>query len=393
MLLNQAVILVGGKGTRISKFINHKPKALVKIGKKYFLDILLKNLSRYNFKKILLLCGYKSKIFIKKYHKKNIHGMSITCAAEDKPLGTGGSLINAKKLLDKFFLLVNGDTYCDFNIFDFSKKYSNKFILQILLTKNKKNKFLQIKLKKNIVIIDKDKKQAINKNQYANAGYYLVNRSILKFIKNRTCSLENDIFPLLSKNKKISGVTYIGLNKRFIDIGTPADLARVNIFFKNVFKKPALFLDRDGVLNKDIGYLHKKKDFIWKKGIIKFIREYNNKNFYVFIITNQSGIGRGFYTEKTVNKLHLWINDKLKKNGAYIDKFYYAPYFKDSKIKKYRKNFLLRKPNTGMVNLALKEWDIDLKKSLVVGDKITDIMLANRLKIRSRLIKFNDRIV
>ena len=116
------------------------------------------------------------------------------------------------------------------------KKYSKKFILQILLTKNKKNKFLQIKLKKNIVIIDKDKKQKITKNQYANAGYYLVNRNILKFIKNRTCSLENDIFPLLTKKKKISGVTYIGLNKRFIDIGTPADLARVNIFFKNVFK-------------------------------------------------------------------------------------------------------------------------------------------------------------
>ena len=140
MILNQAVILVGGKGTRISKFINHKPKALVKIGKKYFLDILLKNLSKYNFKKILLLCGYKSKIFLNKYHKKNIHGMNITCAVEDIPLGTGGSLINAKKFLDKFFLLVNGDTYCDFNIYDFTQSFSNKFIIQMLLTKNKKKK-------------------------------------------------------------------------------------------------------------------------------------------------------------------------------------------------------------------------------------------------------------
>jgi len=125
-------------------------------------------------------------------------------------------------------------------------------------------------------------------------------------------------------------------------------------YSKRTIDKSAVFLDRDDVINKDLGYVHKKNNFIWKKGIFKFIKELNDKNYYVFVVTNQSGIGRGYYTEKDLEKLNCWINNMLYKKGAHIDEFFHPPYFKHSLIKKFRKFLYLRKPNTGMIDLAKK---------------------------------------
>ena len=151
-------------------------------------------------------------------------------------------------------------------------------------------------------------------------------------------------------------------------------------------------MDRDGVINEDLGYVFKKENFIWKKNIFKAIKYINDNNFYVFVITNQSGIGRGFYNEHDLNTLHLWINKKLNTNGAYIDDFFYSPYFKRSKKYSSIKYFNLRKPRIGMINLAKKKWVIDLKKSWVIGDQITDIKTAKNAKLRSVLIQKKDDI-
>ena len=177
-----------------------------------------------------------------------------------------------------------------------------------------------------------------------------------------------------------------------MDIGTPEDFRKVKFFVKKILKKPALFLDRDGVINKDTGYVFEKKRFIWRKNISKFIKKYNDNNFYVFVITNQSGIGRGYYTENQVIELHNWINSQLYKCGAHIDRFYYAPFYKKSKILKYRKNKNLRKPNIGMVKLALKEWSINKKKSIIIGDKNTDLELAKKLNINGKIFNFEKKL-
>ena len=96
--------------------------------------------------------------------------------------------------------------------------------------------------------------------------------------------------------------------------------------------RPAIFLDRDGVINKDMGYIYKKKDFIWRKHIFKYIKKYNDKNYFVFIITNQSGVGRGYYTEKDLQKLHIWMLNRFRAKGCKIDRIYFSPYYKYSKI-------------------------------------------------------------
>jgi len=144
----------------------------------------------------------------------------------------------------------------------------------------------------------------------------------------------------------------------------------------------AAFLDRDGVLNHDTGYVHKIKDFKWKKNVFEAIRFLNTNKYLVIIISNQSGIGRGYYTEKSLKKLNMWIQKQLKKKKAYINKFYHAPYYKYSKLKKYRSGYLDRKPNTGMIKKAFKKWKIIKKKSFIIGDKDSDKKLAKNLNMK-----------
>lgn len=144
--------------------------------------------------------------------------------------------------------------------------------------------------------------------------------------------------------------------------------------------KPAAFLDRDGVINKDKGYLFKIQEFEWVEGSKQAIKFLNDKNFHVFVVSNQSGIARGYYSEKDVKKLHKYINLELRKIGAQIDDFFISPYHPEIK-KKFEKLSHLRKPNTGMLELASKNWQVDKKNSFLIGDKNSDIECAKNFGI------------
>jgi NDP-sugar pyrophosphorylase family protein len=197
MRIKQAVILVGGPGTRIQHLTKKKPKSLIKIHKTFFLDLIVKNLSRFSFTEVILLCGYKSHLFYRKYHNKKIYNIRITCVKEHSALGTAGAIKNASKYLHNFFLLCNGDTYADFNIIDFINVFKKKSYLQILLTKSKKNKFSKVIMSKSNYV-KKFNLSCNRKSELINAGYYIVNKKIIKFIpKKKEFSLEKDLIPIL----------------------------------------------------------------------------------------------------------------------------------------------------------------------------------------------------
>lgn len=157
-------------------------------------------------------------------------------------------------------------------------------------------------------------------------------------------------------------------------------------------KAKIAFLDRDGVINcsnLNNGYIGSLKYFKWVKGAIKAIKYLNKEKYKVVVVTNQSGVARGFFTIRDIQKIHAYIQKKLKENSAKIDAFYYCPFHKDGIIKKYKKKSLLRKPNIGMFRLAQKKWNIDKKSSFIVGDQKTDIEFAKRAKISGYL--FNQK--
>jgi D-glycero-D-manno-heptose 1,7-bisphosphate phosphatase len=150
--------------------------------------------------------------------------------------------------------------------------------------------------------------------------------------------------------------------------------------------RPAVFLDRDGVINKDKEYIHKIDDFEWVEGAKESIKYLNNIGYYVFVATNQSGIARGYYSERDVILLHEYINNELKKINAFIDEFFFSPYHPDN-TKEFLQLSHLRKPDTGMLDLAASKWPIDKSRSFLVGDKDTDIECAEKFSIRGHLFK------
>ena len=154
-------------------------------------------------------------------------------------------------------------------------------------------------------------------------------------------------------------------------------------------KNKALFLDRDGVINKNFGYVFSIKNFVWLKNVKRAIKYAYNKKYLIIVITNQSGVARGIYTENDVKKLHKEVNKELKKINCKIHDFFYCPYHPKYGNRKYRKNSYLRKPNPGMILKAVKKWNIDLSKSLMIGDKKTDSQAAKKSNLYFEFVRNN----
>ncbi|MBO6304769.1 MAG: HAD family hydrolase [Selenomonadaceae bacterium] len=136
----------------------------------------------------------------------------------------------------------------------------------------------------------------------------------------------------------------------------------------------AVFLDRDGTINEDMAYLYKPEDFRWIAGAKEAIKYARDKGYLVIIVTNQSGVARGYFTEDDVKALHNFINDELQKINTKIDAFYYCPHHPKSNIPKYKAECNCRKPKSGMILQAAKDFDIDLSASFIFGDKERDIL-------------------
>lgn len=146
--------------------------------------------------------------------------------------------------------------------------------------------------------------------------------------------------------------------------------------------KPAVFFDRDGVINHDTGYLYKPEDFSWVEGAVKSIKYFNDAGYLVVVITNQSGVARGYYSEADVENLHKWISEELSKQNTHIDAFYYCPHHTEGKEERYRVDCNCRKPEKGMIEQAVNEWPIDMEKSFLVGDKQSDMDCAQKAGIK-----------
>jgi D,D-heptose 1,7-bisphosphate phosphatase len=143
----------------------------------------------------------------------------------------------------------------------------------------------------------------------------------------------------------------------------------------------AAFFDRDGTINVEVNYLYKIEDFKFIDGVPELIKSFNDSGFKVIVITNQAGIARGFYTENDMHKLHKHINRELSKFGARIDAFYFCPHHPD-----FTGECKCRKPKAGMIEKAIKDFDIDVSKSILLGDKSWDIEAGAKCGIQSYYI-------
>ena len=168
---------------------------------------------------------------------------------------------------------------------------------------------------------------------------------------------------------------------------------------KTASLRPAVFLDRDGVLNEDSGYAYRPDQIKWIVGAMEAVRFLNEANYLVFVVTNQTGISRNLYTENDVKGLHRWMNAELAINGARIDDFRYSPFHPDYDDGRFRSIAHWRKPSAGMIFDLIKNWPIKKRGSFMIGDRSTDIEAAQAANIpgflfqEKNLLKFLKKVI
>lgn len=242
------------------------------------------------------------------------------------------------------------------------------------------NIFLEFykKLEKDSVLVGLDFN--INKEKTNNNKFYSIDNDY-KIIK-------NDIENSLSGYSILNEIAYKNNEKIIIDAEIIDNafekklLYGIPLYIPNENKKinKALFLDRDGVLMEDLGYVGNIDRVKIKKEFIDIVKYAKKRGFITIVATNQAGVSYGYYGEEDVKKVHLYIYEEYKKCGALINDFYYCPYHIKSDNKKYNIISMLRKPESGMHLLASKKYNIDLSKSFMIGDRDTDIIKIPYLK-------------
>ena len=372
------VLLAGGRGSRIKDYLKSYPKPMINVNGNRFLFLLLKYFSKYVTGNIYILAGYRGQKIKKLYHKKLFNFCEVNVLIEKKTLGTGGAVYSLKNKIKNNFILINADTFFPINLKKFVDKSNKKKLVHIALSNNK-----NYKSNEKLTNLNYNKKKELflsqKKTKYMNGGIYYIKRKIFSYMYNKIFSLEEFLMNDLIKKNMISA-EYFG--EPFIDIGTPKNLRKANRFLRKFYQKPAIIFDRDNTLTYDKGYTHKPNDLIFKPKIINYLKHISKKKSFIFIATNQSGIGKDKFKLDDFYNFQKKMKNVLIKKNIFIDDVKFCPFHPKAKIKKYRKNSKFRKPGNHMIIELLKEWKFNEKKSLVIGDNIKDEQMAKKSKIK-----------
>ncbi len=393
--MKNAIILAGGLGTRLAGTVADTQKVMAPVGGCPFLVYLLKDLKNKGFRKVILAVSYKYEQ-LESYFGKSFLGLEIIYSVENEPLGTGGAIKQALRYSENDeAAVINGDTYFDVNFDELYALYKKTGAKAVLAAKEMPDctRHSTLIIAEDGRITDFTEKKP-NKKGYINGGVYIVSKSAFDGIKENRFSFEKEI---LEKEKNLYALKCDGY---FIDMGIPEAYFRANteiplLFGENIYK--AAFLDRDGVICKEKHHLYKTDDFEFIDGVLQALEKLRQKGYLLFVITNQAGVAKGLYTEDDVNILHSFMLDKLK-DITHIDGIYYCPYHEEATIEKYRKISPDRKPGDGMIQKAVRDAAekgiiIDLKSSIIAGDKLSDIEAGKKAGIgKSFLVRSGHKI-
>ena len=381
-MISQAIILAGGKGSRLGVLTKNTPKPLLKISGKPFIEYLIWNLARQGIEEIIIMTGFMSESFLKNYHNKSFFGSKVKIYNEDQPLGTAGCLVANLDKLDEKFWVINGDSFFDCNLLQTYQLHQDTNGAVIIGTRSQEvQRFGSINYDKKMQINGFSEKNKTLSEGVINSGIYLIQKFLLNDFAEGFLSMEYDVLPKLIIDKNLKLDIQDGY---FIDIGVPESFKKANKDFPDIITKPALFLDRDGTLNIDNGYTHKIEDLEFIDGVFSSLIKAINKGFYIILITNQGGIAKGLFTKDDMQKFNKKIIKELRLKGANIDYVYFCEHHPDA-IDETQRECACRKPKSGMILQALNELPIKLSGSFMVGDKHSDIKAGESAGVKSLL--------
>jgi D-glycero-D-manno-heptose 1,7-bisphosphate phosphatase len=385
MAPTQCVILVGGLGTRLGALTAQLPKPCLLVGGRPFLDYLVDAAERFGFTDILLLAGYQvTAVEHWAAQRRTNRATRVKISAEPTPRGTAGALRFAAPLLDDVFLLLNGDSWFDFNWLDLvAMSLGTENIVTMALRQVDDTSRYGVVESHDGVVTSIAEKGSGDVPGTINGGVYLVRKAIVDHLPNFG-SLERDVLPQLAAESMIFARVF---ERRFIDIGVPNDFERAQTAIPQWGRRPAAFLDRDGVLIKDFGHVHKVADVVLVQGAVAAVKHLNDSGHYVFVVTNQAGVAKGYYPEVEVHRLHKWLNESFRGFGAHIDEFRYCPHHPEGLVDNYHRICDCRKPSPGMILDLMSRWDVDASSSFLIGDQTSDIRAAEAAGIPGFLFR------
>jgi D,D-heptose 1,7-bisphosphate phosphatase len=352
---------------------------MLNIGGQPFLDMLIDEIARYGaFEQILLLAGHMAAPIQSRYAGKKRARSRLTVILQQEPVGTAGPLVRAADLLQDRFLLINGVTFFDFNLLDLVSHAGSGLVHMALRADVEDNRSRR-------VVMDGDRVRAFvgaGAAGPADGGVYVVDRSIITHISDPSASLEQDLLPALAANGAVSGTCYRGY---FIDVSNDLHPVRDAVELKERLRRPAVFFDRDGVLNHDLGYVFETSKLKWIDGARQAVKAVNDAGYFAFVVSNQSGVARGFFEESDVQTLHRWMADDMAEMGAHIDAFEYCPDHPDGIVERYRRVSDRRKPAPGMITDLLNRFPVDAAHSIFIGDRSDDLEAARAAGLKGHL--------
>ncbi len=383
-MIRQCVILVGGLGTRLGALTQATPKPLLPVSGRPFLEYLIEDAARFGFTRIILLAGHLGGQVVQGFAgRRRVAGRDIVIdvLVEPAPMGTGGALSLLRDIAAPAFLLMNGDSWCDIDLRAFATAMAPDALLRMALRPvADARRFGAVALEAGRV------RRFLPRGDAAgglmNAGIYLVRRDLLARIPEGVASLEADIFPALAAEALIEG---IARDAFLIDIGVPEDYAAAPERLARHRRRAAVFLDRDGTLNHDDGYTHRVADLRWLPGARAAVRAANNAGRFVFVVTNQAGVAHGLYGLDAVDAFHARMDEELAEIGAHIDEFRACPFHPEAALAEFRADSACRKPRPGMLLDLAAAWPVDMTRSIMLGDRETDIQAATAAGLRGVL--------
>lgn len=384
----KALILAGGKGTRLGAKTQLTPKPMLLIGGKPVLQHQVEFFKSYGITDITILVNHLGNAIIQYFGNGHAFGVSITYYSEHVPLGTAGGVKELEESLNDDFILLYGDVMINMDLnrlIDFHSKANSDCTLVVHPNDHPQDSDLVEIDDHNRVIAFHSKPHDEGKyyRNLVNAGLYIMSPSILRFLKKgRKSDFGQDIFPSICKKINMFGYNTAEYLK---DMGTPTRLERVTVDYLSgrierasyKHQRACIYLDRDGVLNEDTDLISRHEDLNLFEFVPAAIKRINQSEYLSVVITNQSVVARNLCTYDEVKVIHNKMEALLGEEGAYLNGIYFCPHHPDGGFLgeniRYKVDCNCRKPKPGMLLDAAKKFNIDLRKSWMVGDSDRDI--------------------
>lgn len=402
--MNQAVILAGGKGTRLKAKLGDLPKPMIPIGGIPLLEHQVRLAVHHGCRRILLLVGYRAEVIQEYFGNGGKWGATIEYQVEGEPLGTAGAVLAAYDRLDARFVVFYGDEMVNVDLRRLERAHeASKASATLLLHPN------DHPLDSDLVEVDADGMVRAFHNRphpagarfrnLVNAALYIVEKEALASWVGRPGALDfgKDVFPEMLAG----GARLLGYNSpEYIkDIGTPERYERVcgqyeaGVVRRSSLEEPqvAVFLDRDGTLNREVDGVLKPDALELLPGAGEAVRLLNHNGIRAVVITNQPFVAKGFCSEADVEEVHQQMEILLGGEHAFLDRIFWCPHHPERGFEGERADLKVpcqcRKPGIGMVERARQELNLDLSRCWLVGDTTTDLETARKAGLRSILVR------